>query len=278
MFNHEENDQPELPPAKPVIGWPGGKTRMLKVILPMIPEHTAYVEVFFGGGAVFFAKPQSHHEVINDINRELVAFMRNARLHLDALLDEMDLVLNSRQEFEDCIAQPGLTEIQKAARWFIRNRLSFGGMGENFAIGRTQPLSSRTQRLIAIRSLSRRLDRTTVENRDWSKILETYDHAEAFFFLDPPYLDSGGGAYEGWSEHTLQRFADQVKQLDGKWMVTFQDCAQVRDFFGDYSIHSVKRANGIGNNGKKPSGRVYHEVVITSEVDEFTAARKGASA
>lgn len=266
MFNEPDMpDQPDLPPAKPVIGWPGGKTRMLKLILPLIPEHTAYVEVFFGGGAVFFSKQPSHHEVINDINRELVAFMRNARLHLDALLDEMDLVLNSRQEFEDCIAQPGLTEIQRAARWFIRNRLSFGGMGSTFAIGRTQPLSSRAQRLIAIRSLSRRLDRTTVENRDWSKILETYDHKEAFFFLDPPYLDSGGGAYEGWSEHTLQRFADQVKQLDGKWMVTFQDCPQVRDCFGGYPIQSVTRANGIGNNGKKRTGRVYHEVIITSD-------------
>lgn len=249
---------------------------MLKYILPLIPEHTAYCEPFFGGGAVFFAKPPSRHEVINDIDRDLVAFMRNARLHRDALLDEMDLVLNSRQEFEDYLAQPGLTEIQRAARWFIRNRLSFGGMGATFAVTRTQPLPSRAQRQIAIQSLSRRLDRTTIENRSWEKVLELYDHAETFFFLDPPYLDGGGEAYKGWSEHELQRFCDAVKKLRGAWIFTFQDCEQVRDLMSGYQLVAIARANGIGNKGKK--GRQYREVIITNERDEFTAARKARGA
>ena len=37
----------------------GGKQRMLNEILPKIPVHACYVEPFFGGGAVFFAKPPS---------------------------------------------------------------------------------------------------------------------------------------------------------------------------------------------------------------------------
>ena len=53
-----------LPKARPIIGWPGGKTRMLKDILPLIPAHTCYCEVFFGGGAVFFAKERTYREVI----------------------------------------------------------------------------------------------------------------------------------------------------------------------------------------------------------------------
>jgi DNA adenine methylase len=272
------DDLPDsLPKAKPVIGWPGGKTRMLKHLLPLIPPHTAYIEVFFGGGALFFAKEPSHHEVINDINRDLVAFMRNARLHLDALLDEMDLVLNSRQEFEDYIRQEGLTEIQRAARWFIRNRLSFGGMGRTFAVTRTQALTSRAQRIIAIRSMSRRLDRTTIENRSWEKVLELYDFAEAFFFLDPPYLDGGGESYDGWSELELQRFAECVRKLQGKWMVTFQDCELVRDVFAGFTTKAVTRANGIGNNTGK-LGRVYREVIVTSDRAIAKSARREKSA
>ena len=275
MFDDEA--QPQLPKAKPVIGWPGGKGRMLKHLLPLIPAHTCYVEVFFGGGAVFFAKQPSHHEVINDINNDLVSFMRNTRLHLEALLDEMDLVLNSRKEFEDYLVQPGLTEIQRAARWFLRNRLSFGGMGRTFAIQRTHPLTSRAQRMIAIRSLSRRLDRTTIENRSWEKILETYDFEEAFFFMDPPYLDAGGSAYAGWSELDLARFCQAVGKIRGKWIVTFQDCDQIRDLLAGYTIKAVTRANGIGNN-TGATGRVYREVIITSERAQTKGARKGKSA
>jgi DNA adenine methylase len=271
-------DEPEdtLPDAKPVIGWPGGKRRMLQYLLPLIPAHTAYCEVFFGGGALFFAKPKSHHEVINDIDRDLVSFNRCAKYHLDPLLDEMDLVLNSRQEFEDYIAQPGLTEIQRAARWFIRNRLSFGGMGETFAITRTQELPSRSQRLIAIRSLSRRLDRTTIENRPWEYILKTYDHPEALFFLDPPYLDSGGAAYEGWGELELARFCQAVRELRGKWIFTFQDCAQVRDHMHGFTLQAIERQNGINNRDGK--GRRYSEVIITSDREQRSLKHRGKSA
>ena len=274
MYEEHEHD---LPKARPAYSRPGGKTRMLKYILPLIPEHTSYVEVFFGGGAVFFAKEKSHHEVINDIDRDLVSFNRCCKFHLDPLLDEMDLVLNSRQEFEDYLQQPGLTEIQRAARWFIRNRLSFGGMGSTFAITRTQELPSRSQRLIAIRSMSRRLDRTTIENRSWEQILKTYDHKEAFFFLDPPYFDSGGAAYAGWDEVTLQRFCNATTALKGKWMVTFQDCEQIRTMLAGYKVKSIERANGIGNTqGKK--GRTYREVIITSEQARPSTSRKDRTA
>lgn len=248
--------------AKPVIGWPGGKTRMLKHILPAIPPHSLYVEPFCGGMAVMLAKDPSGVEVVNDLNGDLVAFYRNAKFHLEALLEEMDFVLNSRKEFEDYGAQPGLTELQRAARWFIRNKLSFGGMGSTFAVSRSHPLSSREKRIAAIHSLSRRLDRTTIENRSWEKVLELYDCPDAFFFMDPPYLDAGGDAYAGWSELDLQRFCTAVAKLQGAWMVTFQDCEQIRSMLSGFQIKAITRANGIGNNSGR-RGRVYREVIIS---------------
>ena len=264
---HDDNEIPfPAPKAKPVIAWPGGKTRMLKYILPLIPTHVCYCEPFFGGGAVFFGREQpSGHEVINDINRDLVSFMRCAKHHLDPLLDEMDLVLNSRQEFEDYLAQPGLTDIQRAARWFIRHRLSFGGMGGTFAVSRTAPLPSRSQRLLAIRAMSHRLDRTVIENRSWERVLALYDSPTTFFFMDPPYLDAGGDAYAGWTEVDVNRFAQTVQKLQGAWMVTFQDCPEIRAAFAGCKLQAVDRANGIGANKHGKGGR-YREVIITGEV------------
>lgn len=39
---------------KTPISYYGGKQSMLTTILPLIPEHSIYVEPFFGGEAVFF--------------------------------------------------------------------------------------------------------------------------------------------------------------------------------------------------------------------------------
>ena len=54
---------------KTPITYYGGKQTMLKYILPLIPTHSLYTEAFCGGAAVFFAKPPSDGEVINDLNQ-----------------------------------------------------------------------------------------------------------------------------------------------------------------------------------------------------------------
>lgn len=271
MFDDDTDEQ--LPKAKPVMGWPGGKGRLLKHILPHITKHMLYVEPFGGGLAVFAAKPRSEIEVINDINGDLISFYRCCKFHLDALLDKLDLVQNSRQEIDDYRKQRGLTEIQRAARFYIINVLSFGGTMTGFRVMRTGAMPSRSNKMLAIRALNHRLDRTTIEHVSWDKCIDLYDHPEGFFFMDPPYLDAGGGAYAGWSEHELQRFCTRVKKMKSAWMVTFQDCDAIRDLLRDYTIRAIKRPNGIGNkSGKK--GRVYREVFITSEQNEFAAERK----
>jgi len=43
MFD-DDHIEPRERKVRPVIGWPGGKTRMLKHLLPLVPEHSLYVK------------------------------------------------------------------------------------------------------------------------------------------------------------------------------------------------------------------------------------------
>ena len=61
------------------ISWFGGKMRLAKRIVPLLPPHTTYVEPFGGGAAVLFAKPPSPVEVYNDLDGGLVNFFRVLR-------------------------------------------------------------------------------------------------------------------------------------------------------------------------------------------------------
>ncbi len=47
---------------------------MLPILLSMLPEHTTYIEPFFGGGALFWAKEPVKVEVINDFNANVCNF------------------------------------------------------------------------------------------------------------------------------------------------------------------------------------------------------------
>ena len=54
--------------------WPGGKSRELSVILPLIKQGgdiKCYIEPFLGGGAVFFAL-EPEKAVVNDVNPGLI--------------------------------------------------------------------------------------------------------------------------------------------------------------------------------------------------------------
>ena len=250
--------------VRPAISWPGGKSRLLDSILPLIPKHTCYCEPFAGGLAVLLAKPRSQLEVINDIDGALVTFYRCVRFHPDVLLTELEFVLNSREEFFDFRTQPGLTDIQRAARWFFRNKVGFAGSIDSFgvgALGGGASHGSRSNRMEAIRALSLRLDRTCIEHVSWEKCLTLYDRPSTFFFLDPPYTECGRTAYDGWTNTDVQALRDRLDQLRGKWLLTLNDSAAIRTIFSDCKIRAVTRARGINN--KEGQRSLYRELVIS---------------
>ena len=65
--------------VRAVFRFPGGKFFLVKKLLPLIPPHEVYVEVFGGAANLLFNKPPSKVEVYNDINSELVNFFRVLR-------------------------------------------------------------------------------------------------------------------------------------------------------------------------------------------------------
>jgi len=64
------------------LGYLGGKSILSRKIIPLIPPHICYCEVFAGAGWVLFRKNESKCEVINDINKELITLYRVIKIIL----------------------------------------------------------------------------------------------------------------------------------------------------------------------------------------------------
>lgn len=88
--------------------------------------------------AVLFASDRhAETEVYNDIDSNLVNLFRCAKYHPEALQKELDFILMSREQFFDAREQlkmRGLTDIQRAARFFILIKESFGSDLHSFAV------------------------------------------------------------------------------------------------------------------------------------------------
>jgi DNA adenine methylase len=245
---------------RPILRWPGGKTRLLGEILPLIRPHKLYVEGFGGGLAVFLAKPPSEAEVVNDASGDLVNLYRHAQFHLDALIHEVEFTLASRAELEGLIEQPGLTGLQQAARFLLRNRLSFGGAGSSFAVSK-QGQPSRANVLENIRALNARLDKVTVENLSYERLFTNYDGPDTCWFLDPPYTVGETKNYDAWTDETMTEFAARVLDLAGDWIVTVNDSALNRSLFSRHDVKPVVTGSQSVNRKKLPKA-TFGELII----------------
>ena len=218
--------------VKPCFAYPGGKTRLLKRILPLIPEHSRYIEPFAGGLAVLLAKPRAKVEGINDLDSDIINFYRYVRFHKAALLLELGHQFSSRAEFNALLKNPGYTDLQRACRWYLLKVCSFGGMSGNFGRsldGFTGFDNNRHSKLIA--AVSDRLSRVVIECQDWQKVVDFYDKPGSFLFLDPPYVNSGKTAYAPFSEFEMQRVRDRLDQAKSMWILTCDDSEQCREIF-----------------------------------------------
>ena len=95
----------------------GGKRRLADRLIPLFPPHECYVEVFAGGGALYFLRPQpAPVEVLNDIIGDLVTLYRVVQNHLEEFVRQFKWALSSRQIFEwQKMTRPEtLTDIQRA--------------------------------------------------------------------------------------------------------------------------------------------------------------------
>lgn len=219
----------------PLVKWAGGKTKMLKHIMPLISgiPHTTYVEPFAGGAAALLTKPPSKTEVINDINNDLINLYRQGRSHPQALLSELRHIPFSRTEFyrlRDTLATADLTEIQRAAYFLYCNFYCFGADGKSFAVLKTHP-KTRSAWLKKIALLSRRLDRVTIECLDWQRCIKLYDSPATLFFIDPPYTAGQTYLYSVWSHDDLTALHQVLLNLKGNWILTINDSPSNRDLF-----------------------------------------------
>lgn len=265
--------------------WVGGKSRLRKQIIPLLPKHTCYVELFSGAAWVLFGKPPSDVEVLNDIDQELVTFFRVVKEKPEELIASFEWELVSRAEFKRLAALDAtqLTDIQRAHRFYylimagwggelkyprFQTSISDGGHG-NRLIGALETLKER------IAPVHKRLSTVIIENLPWQECIERYDRANTVMYIDPPYPDNGvnyAHNMRGWDEH--QELADRLHKTECKWILSSYDIQQIRDLYLDNYVVGIQSASGMKAK-KNGSERVINkEVLITNFLPDSTSVSR----
>jgi DNA adenine methylase len=246
----------------PPFSWPGGKRALVRRLLPLIPDHRNYVEVFAGSAKLLFARTPSRLEILNDLNGELINFFRVAKHRSAEMADALERDCIHAGRFRQLVIAPdSRDEIDRAVRFAYLAWYSFGGKGKHFArASATNPEIKKP--LDEIRALldkvAARLQRVLMEQRDFGDILDRYDHKDTFFYLDPPYIEyQPNGRYEPLSrERRAQMFA-RLSRTKAHWLMSFEDHAEARTAAKRYGfrLRKVSVVYTLGGRAERKLGR-----------------------
>ena len=240
---------------KSFLSYLGGKSLLADKIIPMIPPHTCYCEVFAGAAWILFKKEESVVEIINDINTDLVTLYRVVKHHLEEFIRYFKWVLIARDEFERFKKErpDTLTDIQRAVRFYYLLRMGFSGQVRNHTFGVCATGKPRLNLLRIEEDLSAahlRLSRVFIENMPYERLIERFDRPGTFFYIDPPYYgcedDYGKGIF---SREDFNRLRTLLGGLQGKFIMSINDRSEIRKLYRGFSIDEVGTTYTAGGGG-----------------------------
>ena len=89
---------------KPLFKWAGGKNKMLRYYLDVMPQQiNSYCEPFFGGGAMYIHIVKTHNPSylkINDINSDIMWIYRSIKDHYTEFTTRLDDLEQSYLQFD----------------------------------------------------------------------------------------------------------------------------------------------------------------------------------
>jgi DNA adenine methylase len=204
--------------------WHGGKHYSAKRIVKLMPAHTHYVEPFFGGGSVLFAKPFDHvSEVVNDINGELTNFWHVLRS--PELFDRFYRIIEATPFCEAIWRDAGNCAsgdpAGRAVAFFVRCRQCRQGLCRDFATvvkrrlrnAMNENVSAWLTAVAGLPSVHQRLKRVLILNRAALDVIRQQDGPQTLFYLDPPYLHETRSSVGEYGQHEMTE-ADHVGLLN----------------------------------------------------------------
>jgi len=230
-----------LSPRLSLVPYLGGKQKLVPQLINMIPQHTAYVEVFGGGASLLLNKPRSEIEVLNDLDGELVNLFETVRDNPDGFLKRADMLLYSRELFErwqqEFTGGESSTQdpVERALRFWYVLRCSFGAQaGKGWAFTRAEPRNGPLvlqNALEQIQPIHERLKSVEIDHLDFRRCIENRDAPTTFLFLDPPYLDTEQYRVGKFTLDDHKALAQLLSKAQGKWLMTVGDHPEVRELY-----------------------------------------------
>lgn len=231
----------------------GNKARLAHLIIPLFPEHKAYIEPFFGAGAIFFHKPKAQYNFLNDLDSEVYNFWKVVQEKPEELLEKLELMPVSEELFNHWKKEVSTDSVMKALRFLFLSNFSFlGKMGTlKFSIDNSKNISIRGIKAF----LKEGIFNAYIGNRDFNAFLKSIafrsdkDEIKTFAYCDPPYVDKTQAMYKTpfWGLPELRKLIETLNGMGIKYAISEYSTDSVLQLAAEYklNVHYLKEVQSI---------------------------------
>lgn len=263
--------------TRPILKWAGGKTQLLKELIPRIPKHyNRYIEPFIGGGALFFAlKPTN--AIIADSNPELILTYQQLARNIEKVIEYLEQYTNTSETFYKVRAQDWkeLPKAEAAARMIYLNKTCFNGLYRVNRQGRFNTPFGRYKNpnicdIEHLHAASDILKNATIICGNYLDVLNKYASPGDFIFLDPPYIPVS--KYGDFKRYTKEQFyeKDQIQlseefhrlyNLGCSVILTNSHHPLIEQLYIDFPQDVISTRRSISSKGTSRSGE---DLIVTA--------------
>jgi DNA adenine methylase len=221
----------------------GNKAKIAQKIVGYFPEHSNYIEPFFGAGGIFFNKPKAKYNILNDLDGNVINLFNVILNKKNEFLELLELTPYSSELFKYWIKNEEKEPLKKALRFVYLSNFGYIGMNSTLIISTGQ-----NSKKIALQNLEKTINflkdcSLQFTNFDFRKAIKTVrfrsqsEKKSTFFYCDPPYLGTGNNYSNSFTEQDLIDLFDILENTGCKFAVSEFDNLFILDQAKQRNLH-----------------------------------------
>jgi len=239
---------------KPPITYMGGKQQLTKQLLERLPtniEKMTYIELFCGGASLFFAKPLSKINLLNDKEKRLTNMFIQMQKNKDEFLKVVSTLPSSEELFQIFLKDKEEEDnFINAVKTFYLFNNSFLGCGDSFGysfFSRSSIVWENKKKLLE--EQIEKLKHAFILNKDAFYILERIKNNEkVFLYLDPPYSDTEQKYKNKFLQEDFDKMLNLLKEFKGKFMLSCYE-KNIKEKQENWNYEVIDKTTTVNNNG-----------------------------
>lgn len=180
----------------------GNKSKIAGELLKYFPKHNIYIEPFFGAGGMFFNKPKSNCNIMNDIDSDVynlfnIVSTRKGELEdmLKIMPKHQDLLNYWKENTETC-------DLRKALRFLFLSNYTYLGKQDALKLNSRNDVRQLHKNLKTVSELMFEVQFANMDFRKFisSVSIEEKEKQKTFIYADPPYLETVNTYEKGFTQ------------------------------------------------------------------------------